>query len=422
MANRSVFRVILTPLIAALAAGCGGSGGSTSEPAAAAPPPASGPVQRGSRLLEIDVTAAADGDFAGAFNLASSIGMQSISVSLDWTDIDIGTDSTTSPPVPVYQTDPDANFLAIANGCYPNSGTLVSLTLRPITTLIASRPAAIESLPFDDPQVIDRFEALIDFVYGQIPDLELSSLVIGSEVDLYLTSEARRAAYLAFYRAVSGYARDEYARRFPERPALKVAVETTHRGLLDAQTQRYYQDLNAFSDVVGVSYYPLEGGMVQPPSIVGADFDALVALYPGKPLYFYQLGYPSGYYDTAAYPELQSGTVSPVIGSSDEMQAAFVSETFDAWDAHATEIGLIDFTWLHDLSPDAVAATAAAPAFGGTSSPAPDFVEFLRTLGLRTATGPGGALDGGDKTAFQRLREAASARGWTDTGQRLTCN
>ncbi len=124
--------------------------------------------------------------------------------------------------------------------------------------------------------------------------------------------------------------------------------------------------------------------MVRDPSNVGADFDAVTALYRGKQLFFYQLGYPS----------------SPVLGSSEEKQAQFIREVFKAWDAHASQIQMIDFTWLHDVPPESVKEFVE---FYGLSDR--NFQEFLATLGLRT-------YDGKDKKAFIVLQEEARARGW----------
>ncbi len=420
--TQEICRIVMLTLLAQMVLACGGGGSGETAPTPPMVPPTVSALAKGERILEIDVNQASDDDFSNAFNLANTIGMQSATLSLDWTLIDIGTNVGVNPPTPIFQTDPNLNFLAIANACYPNSNTLVSLTLRPITTLVANLPDAINTLPFNDAAVIDRFKALIDFVYTQIPNLTLTSLVIGSEVDLYLNSDTQRSEYLEFYQTVSQYARDQYLVAYPGKPPLKVSVEVTHRGLLDSATQTYYQQLNQFSDVIGVSYYPLQNGMVELPIIVHSDFDSLTALYPGKQLYFYQLGYPSGYYDVAAYPEYAAGNVSPMIGSSDIMQADFVEETFAAWDEHIDDIGLIDFTWLNDLSEAGVAETTSDPAFGGTANPAPDFVEFLRTLGLRTNAGLNGATpSGSDKAAFSRLTQETSARGWNNTGQVFTC-
>ena len=370
------------------------------------------------RILEIDVIPAADGDFARAFDFAQEAGMQAISMSLDWNTIDIGTDDTTDPPTPTYASDPD--FLEIANACYPNSNTMVSLTLRPITTLTREVPPGFEDMPFDDPRMIDRFSRFLDEVIRRIPDLGLTSLVIGSEVDLYLVTAARRAEYLSFYSAVSAHARSAYAQAYPGRGPLEIAVEATFEALTSPETEAYYQQLNTFSDVIGVSYYPLTDGVVRSPDTVEKDFARLLTAYPEAPIFFYQLGYPSGYYSRSAYPELEAGEVEPSLGSSGIKQARFITEVFRGWDQHES-IRLIDFSWLTDLSRSSVFDTVSNPSFGGTGDPSPDFVEFLRTLGLRTDVGPGDGLAGVDKPAFLRLLSEAAARGWVDSGLRFHC-
>jgi len=389
-----------------------GCGGGASAPMSPAPPAGSGVVPKGNRLLEIQVSEPASGDFTGAFNLAQTVGMQSASLALDWNDIDIGTDNLSG--LPIYANDPETDFLAIANGCYPNSGTKLSLLLRSITTLTKMAPPGFENVAFDDPAMIARFELFIDHVFGKIPDLDITALAIGSEVDLYLLDANLRQEYLVFYEQVSAYARDAYAQMYPAKPPLSVAVEATHKGLLDAVTRSYYQQLNTFSDVIGVSYYPLSGGLVEDPSIVAQDFADMLALYPNQNLHFFQLGYPSGYYSTSAYPEYAAGQVTPVINSSDVLQSQFIEAVFSAWDANASRIDLIGFTWMHDETEADVAATIANPAFGGLQNPPPDFVEFLRTLGLRTEAAM-------DKPAWSTLATEAAARGWSDTGMTLTC-
>ena len=389
----------LTGLLLLTLTACGGSGDN--------PEPL--PPLQGERILEIDITPAESRDYATAFAEAGRLGMQATSLSLDWTLIETGLDTSVDPPQPVYQNDPDLDFLAIADFCYPKTATRISLTLRPVVTLVRNTPPDLADRPLDDPAVIARFEQLVDHVFAKLPNLELTSLVIGSEIDLYLKTDALRAQWSGFYAAVSAHARDRYRALYPDRPALKIATEVTWQGLVDPSTRGYYQALNRNSDVIGISYYPMdEQGQVRDPSVFGSDVDALLALYPDKPLYFYQLGYPSGYSPARLYPELLSGA-QPSIGSSADRQAAFVAEVFRVWDREVERIGLIDFTWLHDLSPQAVIETTRNPAFGGSADPAPEFLEFLRTLGLGGWSSSDGVLE---KPAWSALREAAAVRGW----------
>ncbi|MFQ6007100.1 MAG: hypothetical protein ACE5OQ_16540, partial [Woeseia sp.] len=312
--------ILCLALLLFAACGGGGSYGNSGNTGGSGP----GIVAKGNRLLEIQTSEPANGDFAGAFNLAQTIGMDSASLSVDWNAIDIGTDLTTVPPSPIYANDPATDFLSIANGCYRNTNTRLSLMLRPITTLAKMAPPGFENVPFDDPAMIDRFKAFLDHVFGKIPDIDITALAIGSEVDLHLIDVVRRQQYLTFYQQVSDYARTAYGQLYPGKTPLTVTVEVTHKGLLDPGASVYYQQLNATSDAVGVSYYPLENGLVQDPGVVAGHFADLLALYPAKNLHFFQLGYPSGYYSSAAYPEYAAGKVTPVINSSDTLQADFI--------------------------------------------------------------------------------------------------
>lgn len=370
------------------------------------------PVPKGTRVLEIQVNQTADGEFIEPFNTALAIGVDSQTFSVDWTQVESGLDADAQP---VYLGSVGSELLSIANACYPKSNTQVSMLVRPVLTLARSVPEDLAELPLSSPALIARFNAMMNHLLSRIPDIDITALAIGSEVDLFLNSAERRAEFATFYAATAEHARQRYASLYPGRDELNVTTEVTHRGLLSAETQEYYQELLSVAKSVGVSYYPLDNGIVQDPSIIESDFQSLIALYPAKKLAFFQLGYPSGYYSTDIYPELASGRVAPVIGSSGQRQAQFIEQTFRAWDRHADNIDLISFTWMHDLTEAAVLETTSNPAFGGTSSPAPDYVEFLRTLGLR-------GQDGADKPAFDTFRDEAMQRGWVDSGARLSCD
>ncbi len=399
-----------------------GCGGGSSTPATVTPPPTI--VEQGQRVMEIDITLPADEDFEAAFEKARPLGLESLSVSLNWTTIEISQDNSVNPPTPIYETDPDKDFLAIVNACFPSSNMKVSLTLRPIVTLVRNAPPEFDNLPLNNAAVINRFKLLLDYTFSKIPDTEITTLVIGSEVDLYLQTDTLRAEYLDFYEQVSDYARSQYTQMYPNKSPLKVAVESTFEGLENISTKAYYQQLNEFSDVIGVSYYPMDAnGQVKPVSTVETDFQALITSYPNKQLYFFQLGYPSGYFSADFYPEVRAGTTSAQIGSSEMQQADFISAVFEAWDKHINNVGFIDFTWLHDLSEESVMETTLDPAFGGTANPAPKFVEFLRTLGLRTNDGANSAeATGSSKMGYSRLLEEAQSRKWQVSPTSFNCN
>jgi hypothetical protein len=129
------------------------------------------PVPKGERTLGLSVGPAADGDYPKALAEAQAAGVQLVTLSLDWSQLE------TAPGR--Y----DSTWLTIADGFYPPRHVEVDLILRPIDTNHAKLPSDLAGKPFDDPAVIARFERLLDAVFAQIPNLTLHSLVIGNEVD-----------------------------------------------------------------------------------------------------------------------------------------------------------------------------------------------------------------------------------------------
>jgi hypothetical protein len=266
--------------------------------------------------------------------------------------------------------------------------------------------------------MISRFQQLLDYVFSQTNKLTFSSIVIGSECDLYFGAivppKALRLSlfhnvgalnfglntfafsgdpanfsyedggtmwdqYRVFCKSVAQYIRDC-------KPGVKVAFEATYRGLVGSSSAEL-KSLNQFSDVVGVSYYPIRSDFsVYDPSAVKGDFETIASLYPNRNLSFYQLGYPS----------------SETLNSSEAKQKEFVEAVFQAWDANAAQIGMIDFTFLTDCSEKEIADQSKY--YGMTQA---RFSEFLRTLGLRRYPN-----NGSDKPAFLALQREAKARGW----------
>lgn len=326
------------------------------------------PVQRNGRILAIDVNMPEHSDYVMAFKVAKSIGMQDVGLSLDWRDLE-----TTALHY-------DYQWPTIANAFYPAANTSVSLTIRPIHTNRKVVPEYLMKTPMNDPEMISRFNDLLDAVLAKMPDVDISSLVIGSEIDIYLGKDAKQwKEYQEFFEAVRGHVKKRY-------PDLKVGTEAKLEGLT-GDSKKHLLELNKHADFIGASYYPLNADFyVKDPSVVRKDFKALVSVYPKTPIRFFQYGYPS----------------SPRLKSSEAKQREFIRNTFKAWDEYAKQIEMIDFTWLHDLPKATLDAHAK---YYGLSDP--NFLAFLQTLGLRTYPG-----DGIDKEAFRALRAEAKARGW----------
>ncbi|MHC4490755.1 MAG: hypothetical protein ACYTDU_03930 [Planctomycetota bacterium] len=167
------------------------------------------------RALGLHVGEAEDGDFDAAMDLAQSAGVSVAHLSFNWTDIE------TSPQV--YGN----AFLGVANVYYPARGVTLHLTLRPINTVRAEVPSDLAGRAWDDPQMIARFNQLLDFIFAQIGDVDLGVLAIGNEVDGVLLNAADYAAYETFFQATRAHAR-------ALRPGLRVGVTARFEELTGA--------------------------------------------------------------------------------------------------------------------------------------------------------------------------------------------
>lgn len=335
-------------------------------------------VSPATNYISLDVSTSpqnAGFDYDSCFTIGDDIGMSSVGMFQNWTNIE------TSPGVF------DLFLFDIANLYYPANGMPVDLTIAPIATNQLEVPSDLTSTTFDSPTMINRFKILLDSIKLHIPALTLSSLVIGSEHDIYMGGNATLwNQYTTFYDSVSAYAKILW-------PGLKIATELTFTGITNYNS--FAQTLNTNSDYIGVSHYPLNNDFtVKPVSVLAGDFDTLVALYPSKPICFYQYGYPS----------------STSCSSSDALQSQFITETFNVWDTYASNVRMIDFTWLHDL--DTATVNYYATYYGITDTV---FLEFLRTLGFRTWNG-----SGTDKPALDELRCQAKMHGFNSLP--IVCN
>jgi len=185
-------------------------------------------------------------------------------------------------------------------------------------------------------------------------------------------------AWTNFYAAVAPYARKKF-------PGTLISCETTAAAFVGPDLPRV-QTLHQYSDVIGVSYYPMKEKLsgVKSPESVHADFEIVVNAIPGKPIIYYQIGYPS----------------SPALGSSPQRQAAFITEAFRAWDTHVSRILMLNFQWMYETPPNGVDHYVEYYQYD-----TPNFRSFLGSLGLKSWSGP-------PKPAWETLKKEAKARGF----------
>lgn len=323
---------------------------------------------RGDRLLGIDVNEMDNGDFEKAFALAMDSGLDFVSLTIYWDDFE------TAPGVFA----PETNWLEIADSYYAAAGIGVALVIAVVDTSVIHTPDDLRGLAFDEPVMAERFNSFLDYALTQLTSVELISISIGNEIDAFLGSDqAAWEAYQTFYASAVDHIHASH-------PDYRVGVKSMFDGLAHSHISELDR-VNQHSDVILVTYYPLQSDFsVRPASTVFADFELVTRLYPSKPVYFLETGYPS----------------SKELGSSEFAQAEFVQNVFRAWDQHATGIKAVNFTWLHDITPSDVKEYSR---YYGINNPS--FRAYLATLGLRHS-------DGTDKDAFIQLQQEAAARGW----------
>lgn len=362
--SRSFLLSVTCLLLAVLVAGCCASTAPKVTPAVSTPHP----VSADGRLLGIDLTQPANGNFSETYYMAKAAGIGFVQLTPGWDDIE--------PTKGAYQ-DPQNN-LAAAKAFYSIEGLRVAFSVSPLDTNINRMPSDLQGKAFNDPEVIDRYNAMMNTTLGKLEGVTLLDVSIGNEVDVYLGSDdAKWTQYTDFYQSAEKSLKAGH-------PNETVGVKATFYGLTRDNVP-HLQTLNKNSDVILVTYYPLNPDFtVRDPSVVKGDFDKICALYPGRQIYFLEAGYPS----------------SPLLNSSEEKQAEFVRDVFAAWDEHKDQIKVVNFVYMHDVSQSDLDRMVG---YYGLNDPG--FSAYLGTLGLRTS-------DGLDKPAWTAFKEEAKSRGF----------
>ena len=337
--------------------------------------------QANGRELGFAVSTAEDGDFALAIAKAQAACMSTILISTGWSGLH--PDTATWTPDVLEQFD-------LMNAYFPTIGLKVELQLRTVNTVVEELPAELSGLPYDDPLVVQALLETLDTLFAHIPGLDLAALNIGNESDaLWGTDASRYEQFGNLLAAVKPHAKALYEALHGD--TLSVGTTFTWGGLTDGTIAPLCQLANTTADHISATYYAIQNDFtVKPPSAVVADLDLLTNMQPGpKPIRLAEIGYPSG--------SLCNGT--------EALQSGFVQWAFTAWDQHMDRIPAMN--WF--LTTDWDSATVAdLGVYYGIDSPT--FLEYLRTLGLRTWPG-----SGTDKLAYGTLLCELQARSFCNT-------
>lgn len=283
-------------------------------------------------------------DYAVVLDGLAALDADATTLTLYWDQMETGGVYT---PVP--------NWPEIADIVYPTQNLQLSLTIAVIDTVTDRRPVDLQQMAFSDPVVIERFEAFITQVLTAMPEVTLTSIAIGNEIDSYLKGDAYDE-YAVFFAAASDVARQLV-------PNVPVGMSFTWAGLQSTPKAQALADLG---DVWMINYYPITPEFqTKPPSNTAATLSDMLIMAGQMSVYLTETGYPSG-----------------GCGASEVSQLAYIQQVLQFATVNAERMPLVTFVDLHDLSEADVASYA--DYYGQTSE---CFSSYLGSLGLRTYDG-----------------------------------
>lgn len=230
----------------------------------------------------------------------------------------------------------------------------LSLNLRTIDTNQRSMPKDLIGLKFSDAKTQARLIKLIEVVAPRLKN-RATLIMIGNEVNSYFDSHADEISdYLQLYQAG--------ARRTKELiPNAQTSVNFTFDLLANLNAR--YKSLLEASDFLSLTYYPANPDFTfRDPKNVAADFARMIQAAGGKKILLQEVGYAS----------------SPLNNSSEDKQAEFYTEVFEAVRRHRDVLLAVNFLFMSDL-PDSVVGGFASYY---NMKDAEKFKAFLKTLGM----------------------------------------
>jgi len=308
-------------------------------------------------------------DLIDAINLAYDAGCRGMGLSYNWSRLE--------PSAGNYQLTDLANGVGYLGD---QRGFDMLLTIQVLNTTAKETPADLQSVPFDSPQMRARFHALLSAIGAYLGNAHILYLSIGNEVDVYLSAHPGEGGpYKSFYDDGVAFVHQMF-------PRVKVGVTSTFDGAGGGAAAAVAL-LNQSSDVYVLTYYPLGAQfMPRPPQTATTDIAQMVQLAAGRPLILQEVGYPA----------------SPILGSSEQAQADFVTAVYAAWQsAGPTAIPFLDFFLMHDLT--AAQCDTLAMYYGLPNNA--NFKAYLCSLGLRN-------VDGTPKLGWQAFTAGAAAAGF----------
>ncbi len=248
----------------------------------------------------------------------------------------------------------------------------VYIVIRTVDTVTVHAPSDLvdpnsatgfkNGLHFDSPEVLTRFQAMLDVTLPLLENKQVFFISVGNEIDGWLNAHPTEIEpFTAFVASNRTYIQ-------AQNPAMGVGA-TLMFGAVE-RGDAWLVDILAVSDAAVLTYYPLNDDFtVREPNVVADDFALMVEFAGNKPILLQEVGYPSGYTD------------HPGNHSSGAKQAQFVTNIFTEL-SNYPQIRFLSFLQMADW------VDAECDGFlGYYGLDAPRFREYLCSLGIRETTG-----------------------------------
>lgn len=283
--------------------------------------------------------------FLGALRDEMRLGVEAAYISLKWSDLE-----GEQPFNPKAFQDP----IGIAKIL----GGDVVICIKPIDTSVKCVPVALAMKPFDDPQMVAQWEAMLEKIIPLLPK-NIKAISFGNEVDVYLGNHPEEVAgYLSMVKT---------ARTLFKGAGIKapVGVITTFDGL--QRRPELVKKIQSNFDVTMMTYYPLgQTFEVMPITSIDSHFSSMLAVAGAKPLVLTEIGCPAGEANK----------------SSEDIQAEFVKSSFAQLQKHSAQITFANFFQQSDFPAQMVDGLEMYYQLKDEK-----FRSYLSTIGLKAATG-----------------------------------
>lgn len=304
-------------------------------------------------------------DFKAAMDDLKAVNAKGIVITKTWGELE--------PKKGAYQ-----NIIQLAQDFryHTGEGRDVFFGFQPINTVKRDMPKDLMTVDWDAPEMIARFEALVDAIAGAEPAAP-KYISLANEADIYFDSHPKEVApFIKFFTAASAIMKRKAF------PGARIGITVTWEGLVKGRGAMIQKLVDA-GDMAIFTYYPMIDLTLQPIENIGEHLDGMLKVAGEKDLYLQEVGYPSG----------------RLIGSTPRAQAFFFKNVIGAIQSR-DQIKFASLFVLHDFSPQLCDMLEGYYGFEkAPEEPKKKFRDFLCTLGLKE-------YGGKEKPAWAEVRRA----------------